>query len=320
MTNLILEEAVHASFPPALDNTMVSAFRACPKKFFWRHIEHLQRGETSIHLVSGGAFAKGLEVTRKCYFDHGMDFETSLAKGAAALIFAYNTTDPIPKYAAKSVWGMVGALAYYFEVWPINRIIQPYRPAEGQKHTIEWNFAIPIPGCFHPDTGKPLLYCGRFDMVGLHENSVLLGEDDKTTSQLGDQWFNRWRIPNQILGYMWGAREFGMNLGGFNVRGVSLLKNGYNHAETMMLINEWQIERFLFNLKRTVNRMIEVYTHFKQSEGHRNASGVFEMNMDSACSAYGGCDFLNLCEAHDPEPFIEPNYVKIIWNPLASRD
>lgn len=305
------------SFPPALDNTMISAFRACPTKFWWRHVENLQRGEISIHLVSGGAFARGLEVVRKCYFDHGLSFETSLSHGAAALYSSYGNIDPIPKYANKSASNMVGALAYYFEVWPINRIIRPYRPSEQARHTIEWNFSVPIPGCLHPDTGKPLLYCGRFDMVGEHENGLRLGEDDKTTSQLGDSWFNRWRLSNQIIGYTWGAREHNLNIGGFNVRGISLLKNDFGHAESVVLVNDWEIERFKVNLTLTVHRMIEAYETFKR-EG--NADVAFEHDMGGSCNAYGGCDYLNLCTTKNPESFIPIHYVKSVWNPLASRD
>lgn len=301
-------------FPSVLDNTTVSAYRSCPKKFWWRHLLHLQKGEVSIHLHSGGAFAKGLEVTRKCYFDKGMSYEESLHQGVKALILAYGYIEPHPKYAAKSVFGLIGALAYYFEVWPIDRIITPYQPNNGDRHTIEWNFALPIPGVKHPDTGADILYCGRFDMVGKHDNGLLLGEDDKTTTQLGESWFNRWRLSNQVLGYTWGALEFGFPLGGFNLRGISLLKNSYGQADAVVLISKWQVQRFVVNLKKTVQRMISDYV------GQRDLNSEPEMDMGGSCSAYGGCDYLPLCESPDPETWIEPNYIKNPWNPLASRD
>lgn len=294
-------------FPSVLDNTMVSAYRACGKKLWWRHVEMLQKGEQSIHLISGGAFAKGLEVTRKSYFDKNLSFEDSLAFGAAALFNAYGNVDPSPKYSAKEARNMVGALAYYFETWPIDKIITP--KVIGARHAIEWNFAVPIPNAFHPDTKAPILYCGRFDMVGEHENKMLVGEDDKTTSQLGESWFNRWKLSNQILGYCWGAREHGLNLGAFNVRGISLLKNSYGHAEALVMVNDWMIDRFVSNLQHTVKRMIHSYQ-----------SNTWEMDMGSSCSAYGGCDFLVLCQSHQPEVWKEINFTKNEWNPLASRD
>lgn len=297
------------SFPTVLDNTMVSAFRACPKKFWWRHIEYLQRGEISIHLTSGGAFARGLEIVRKCYFDKGMSFEASLAQGAAALFAAYGPVEPHPKYQGKAAPNLVGALAYYFETWPIDRIVTPYQSTPNSRHTIEWNFSIPIPGIFHPDTGAPVLYCGRFDMVGKHENGAILGEDDKTTTQLGDSWFNRWRLSNQILGYTWGAQEHGMALVGFNIRGISLLKNNYGHAEAIVMVSPWEIKRFVENLTLTANRMIETYK-----------AGNWEMDMGSSCAAYGGCDYLMLCSSPNPNSWIDVNYNVHEWNPLASRD
>lgn len=307
---MTLPQAVRGTFPEAIDNTMVSAYRACPKKFWWRHSQSLQRTETSIHLTSGGAFAKGLEVVRKRYFDHGDSFDVALAKGAAALYAAYGHVEPHPKYTAKSAHNLVGALAFYFEQWPINRGLIPYRPSEGARHTIEWNFSVPI-GLTHPDTGKPLLYCGRFDMVARHEGfqDALFGEDDKTTTQLGETWFTRWRLSNQLIGYAWGSREHGLKLAGFNVRGISLLKNSYGSAEDLKMINEWQIDRWLANLRLTVARMIKDYQE-----------NTWEMDMGKTCSEFGGCDYLPLCESPNPSDWIEINFVKNVWNPLASRD
>lgn len=268
----------------------------------------LQRGETSIHLISGGAFAKGLEVVRKSYFDKGLSFEESFSLGSAALIGAYGNVEPHPKYGAKNVWNLIGAMEYYFKTWPIDRIILPNKRPDGI-HEIEYNFVLPIPNTTHPNHGGPILYCGRFDMVGKHENGMLLGEDDKTTTQLGESWFNRWRLSNQLIGYTWGAQEHGFPLGGFNIRGVSLLKHSYGSADAVVMIGRGRVKLFLENLQKTVNRMVRSYTN-----------NEWEYDLGGSCSAYGGCDYLPLCEASDPEDWIEPNYVVNEWNPLASRD
>lgn len=268
----------------------------------------LQKGEVSIHLVSGGAFAKGLEVTRKAFFDYNFPFEEAFIYGSAALIGAYGNIEPHPMYGAKNVWNLISAMEFYFKTWPIDRIIIPNKRPNG-RHEIEWNFVLPIPNTVHPNHGGPINYCGRFDMVGLHENGLLLGEDDKTTTQLGQSWFNRWRLSNQIRGYCWGAREHGMPLAGFNIRGVSLLKHSYGSADAIVQINPWQIDEFVENLGWTVKRMVEAYQ-----------ADRYEMDQGGACSAYGGCDYLPLCEATNPNDWIEPNYVINEWNPLASRD
>lgn len=296
-------------FPAAMDNTMISAYRACPRKFWWRHLQMLQRGETSIHLVSGGAFAKGLEVTRKRFFEHGDTFDASLAYGAAALWHAYGNIDPIPKYSNKAASNLIGALAYYFETWGLDKSMRPWVPAPGARPAIEWNFSVPIPGCVHPISGQPLLYCGRFDMIGQWDNGMLMGEDDKTSGQLGQSWLDRWRLANQILGYCWGAREHGINLAGFQIRGVGLLKNSYSHMEAPVMVNPWQIERFVNNLVLTVRKILADF-----------ADESFAYDFSGACTAYGGCDYLALCESPDPAIWVPINYVRNEWNPLASRD
>lgn len=296
-------------FPEAIDNTMITAYRACPRKFWWRHQQLLQRGDISIHLTSGGAFARGLEVTRKRYFEDNLPFEDAICHGAAALYEAYGHVEPIPKYSNKSANNLVGALRYYFETWLIDRTMQPWRPTPTARPCIEWNFSVPIPGINHPDTGLPLLYCGRFDMVGLFENGMLLGEDDKTTGQLGQSWYDRWRLSNQILGYCWGAQAHNINLAGFTIRGVSLLKNNYGHAEAIVMVNPWQIARFVENLQTTLNKMLADYR-----------KNIWAYDFAGSCSAYGGCDYLPLCESPEPETWIPLSYHRSEWNPLASRD
>lgn len=269
----------------------------------------LAAGEVSIHLHAGAAFAKALEITRREYFDNGKDFDTALAFGAAALFRAYGNIEPSPKYTAKSARNLVGALKYYFECWPITEIITPWKPAATGKHAIEFSFAVPIPGVLHPQTQTPLLYSGRFDMIGIHENALLLGEDDKTTSSLGEQWFNHWRLSNQIIGYVWGAQQHNIPLAGFSIRGISLLKTAYGNASATVLISPWQVERWVENLITTVRSMILSYH-----------SGQWEYNFGQTCSAFGGCDYLPLCESPTPEQWTAINFVQSEWNPLASRE
>lgn len=295
-------------FPLCLDNTMVSAYRSCPTKFMYNYARKLSGVAQSVHLVAGAAFARGLEVTRKEFFDKGTDFATALARGAAALVVAYGDFQPNQFQMAKSVENMIGALGFYFDTWPINRIIVPYKQ-ENNTHAIEWSFAIPIPGVLHPDTGEPLLYAGRFDMVGVHEYGMLLGEDDKTTSQLGDQWFKQWPLANQVSGYCWAAQEYGIPLAGFNLRGVSLLKNNFGHADAITYRRAWMIKAFLESLTRTVKDMIRDY-----------GEGKWEQSFGNACSQFGGCSYFDLCNSPNPEDWISQYYVPNTWNPMASRD
>lgn len=291
-------------FPQVWDNTMLSSFRKCPQAWAYAHGQHITGHETSIHLHAGAAYARGLEVARKEYFIKGTNLDDSLALGALALIKDYGDYDSGDH--AKSLANMIGAMGHYMTQWPFDQGPQP--AIIGGTAAIEWNFALPIPGLKHPETGEPLIYCGRFDTVDNY-GSMLMGGDDKTTTQLGQTWFNRWRLANQITGYCWGANEYGIPLSGFRLRGISILSKGYGHAEAITYRKAWQIHEFVRNTQQTITRAINQW-----------AEGQFEKAWNDACSSYSGCDFMVLCESQEPQQWIPINFKKREWNPLASRD
>lgn len=296
------------SFPSVLDNTMIRAWRACPKKFWWGYMRNLHPTDESIHLLAGAAFAKGLEVTRKSFYDLGEDFDTALARGAAALIQAYGAFEADQWHENKAWDRLLGALGHYFIEWPITGPIVPFRAPGAPTHAIEYSFAVPIPGVKHPENNGPLIYAGRFDFVGDY-NGIRLGVDDKTTSQLGKSWLTQWVLPNQLLGYTWGARETGQALAGFEVRGTSLLKNSYGHMADTKMFPRWKVELFERELIATIQEMIRDWER-----------DYWRMDLASACSAYSGCPFLMLCDSPSPEDWIPVNFIERVWDPLASRD
>lgn len=293
-------------FPTVFDNTIISDIRKCPTKAMWAYMHNLATSNVSVHLHAGGAFARGLEITRKAYYLDGHTDSDALAIGALALIKDYGDYKPHEK-EAKSLDNMMGAMGHYFLQWPLGEGPEPILFKDG-KRGIEWNFALPIPGVKHPVTGEDLIYCGRFDTIDNY-NGMFMGGDDKTTTQLGDQWFNRWRLANQITGYCWGAAEYGMSLAGFRLRGVSILKNSYGHAEAITYRKAWQIKEFISNLQLTIRELIAQWE-----------AGQFEKAWNDACSSYSGCPYMILCESQTPEDWIPVNFIPRSWNPLASRD
>ena len=298
----------HFPFPAVLDNTMVKAWRACPKKFWWHYQRNLHPTDASVHLVAGAAFAKGLEVVRKRYWDDGVPFADAVAMGGAALLAEYGSFEPNRIHERKGALNVLGAMGHYFVEWPIDSGLIPYKPPGTDKHLIECSFAAPIPEVKHPESGDFIIYSGRFDKVA-HYQSLIVGLDDKTASQLGQSWLAQWVLPNQLLGYTWGAAQSGLKLAGFSVRGTSLLANGYGHVEDTKMFPRWKIEAFERELVSAVQDMIR--------DWERN---VWRMDLGSSCSAYGGCPFLTLCDTPSPEDWIAVNYEERVWNPLASRD
>lgn len=293
-------------FPAVWDNTMRVTFASCPTQFAYRHVYGRTGSSTNVHLHAGKCFARGVEVMRTAFYSQGMTGDDALAAGAMALIESWGDYEP-PDGAAKTLERMVGALEFYTSVWPLETDHVKPLFADESGTSVEFNFILPLP-IRHPDSGEPILYSGRFDMLG-QMNGTPVGVDEKTTSQLGNQWLNKWKLNSQFTGYMWGAREFGHSLASFFVRGVSILKNNYGSAEAIVHRSGAQLDLWHAQLLRDIERAKQQYV-----------AGEFDQALNDTCSAYGGCQFMDVCLAADPLSWLESNYVEHRWDPTNVDD
>lgn len=317
-------------FPHAVDSTMLAAMRSCPQKMFRTYLQHWKPKAESVHLVAGGAFAKGVEVARKAFYegafpayvkdettgqfiDKGVrlagpegDLEASVAAGMEALIKAYGDFE-CPADSAKSLERTVGALEYYFSQYPLGQDgMEPCLMANG-KRAIEFSFALPLP-FNHPVTGNPVLYTGRADMIA-HFAGGQYTVDEKTTSQLGASWPRQWEMRAQFTGYNWAAREHGILVAGTIVRGVSILKTKYDTMQVVTYRSPAEIDRWLIQTIRDLNRLQRMWEE-----------GWFDFALDGACAEYGGCSLLQVCKSQDPEAWLNTYFEQRVWDPLARAE
>lgn len=319
-------------FPLVLDSTLVAAFRSCPRKFYLSYVEHYKPKSDSVHLVAGGAFAKGLETARKAFYageyEKPVFFETqspeglpirmvrweehrcesgngdlAAALGLQAMLAAYGDFD-CPPDSAKSAERMAAALVYYFDEYPLVGESAPPHVMPDGKPGIEFSFAEPIE-VMHPETGDPLIYCGRMDQVVDFAGAVF-GEDDKTTVSLGASWSGQWDLRSQFTGYTWACQRAGIPLEGFLVRGIGVLKTRFDTQQAVTYRPAWQLERWHKQLLRDANRMIECWKE-----------GYWDYNLDHACTEFGGCTFRKVCLSQDPQPWLDSGFVRKVWNPLT---
>lgn len=299
-TNPIL----YNDFPAVIDNTAREQFVTCPTKFLRSTVQKLALKETSHHLHFGGAFALGLETLRRAFYEQQLPEPVALRNAVVAATKYYGNFETA-EGEVKNYTALVHGLYAYVERYPLKTdMIQPIELSKG-KRAIEFTFAIPIPEVVHPQTGDPLLYAGRFDMIGNFQGTRF-GLDDKTTGQLGPKWAQQWNLASQLTGYCWAARESELPLAGFVIRGQSILKTGFGFAEPIIYRPSWQIDRWLDQLIHDTKRMIEAW---KQQR--------YDMALGGACSHYGGCPYSRLCESPDPARWIETEYRNNFWNPLA---
>lgn len=295
---------LHSEFPSVIDNTAREQFTVCPQKFAYSTIGKIGPLRKSIHLHAGGAYAIGLETLRKAYYDQGMTAQDALEHAVIECIKFYGDYEPA-EGDVKTCERIVGALVSYVDQYPLatdTLIPYKYTPASS---AVEFRFAIPIENCFHPVTGEPILYAGRFDMLAVRQD-VMYVVDDKTTSQLGPQWLNQWDLNSQFTGYVWAAKQFGFPVAGAIIRGQSILKEKYGHAQVVTYRPDWMIERWYRQLQTDVQRMIRAWK-----------ASHFDFALGAACTAYSGCEFKTLCTARNPMGWLS-HYAQRHWNPLAA--
>lgn len=302
-----------AVFPPVLDSTIIAAWKACRHKAFMQYFLHYKPAGTNVHLHAGGAYARGLEVARKAFYDAGLPHEDAVARGVAALIEAYGDFQ-CPEESGKSLLRTAGALEYYFSNYPMTiDLVRPHRMPTG-KHAIEWSAAEPI-GALNPDTEEPILYVGRSDMLCDFEGGVFV-EDDKTTSSLGARWHEQWHLRSQFTGYTWlAATAAKLDIAGVLVRGTSILKQKYDCAQVISYRPQWMIDEWLLTTRRLVDEMINAYLIYNDVfENH------FYKNLDESCTSYGKCPLYDVCRSSDPSPWLRQYFERRIWDPVTRTE
>lgn len=290
-------------FPHVFDSTMISALRSCQTKMYYQYMQHFKSNYESVHLHAGASFAKGLEVARDSFYVKGEDKEVAESKGLHALLVAYGDFEP-PENSNKSLDRMLGAYEFFMDQYPLGDCgYVPVKFADG-KHGIEFSFAEPLE-IDHPTTGEPILFCGRADMIGEFADGVFL-EDDKTTSSLGAQWASQWELRSQFTGYTWAAkRGLKLPVKGALIRGISILKTKYDTQQVLTYRSDWEIDRWLEQVKRDINKLIAAWKE-----------GYYDFNLDYSCNEYGGCLFRDVCKSRDPEKWLEAGYTRRVWNPI----
>ena len=294
-------------FPDCVDNSMRSYFKQCPRKFELGYLENWHTKALNQHLQGGSAFARGLETARRAYYRDGYGEEAAVIGGWNALVEEYATVNE-EEYDLKTCARMASALLYYFEHFPMSKDF--LIPVErGGKLAVEFSFTLPL-DIKHPTTHLPLLYYGRFDMLGQHRDTGdIYVVDEKTTSRLGEQWIESWKLDSQFTGYCAGARAFDYPVVGAIIRGVSILKTGHGVAQSIQMRPQWQIDRWFDQLHRDIFHMIRMWE-----------DGYFDYDLATGCKMYGGCHFREVCASQHPLRWLEADFKQERYAPWENKN
>ena len=326
-------------FPSIIDASMLSSYKSCARKFYLTYLEHLKAKEPNVHLHAGKSFASGIEAARRAFYEGvkpllskdekgyisqvGWEFDTSLkgdseaavATGLQTLMREYGDFS-CPPESAKSLERMAGALEFYYTSYPLEHDSAIPIEMPGGKRGIEFSFALPLP-LKNPDTGDPILYCGRMDAITAFASGHFV-TDEKTATSLGPSWARQWDLRSQFTGYCWATREHGIRCDGVLVRGISILKTKYDTQQAVSYRPDWQIDRWYANMLIVVTRLVDEYIALCKSG--TLSETLFEHNLDEACTSYGNCGFYDACRSEDATTWLVTNFARKKWNPLLRTE
>lgn len=325
-------------FPDIIDASMLSTYKSCARKFYLTYLEHLKAKEPNVHLHAGKSFASGIEAARRAFYEGRVwcdrdaegnlikgdwidasdtkgNSESSVAQGLLTLMREYGDFS-CPPESAKSLERMAGALEFYYTSYPLEHDSAVPIEMPGGKRGIEFSFALPLP-LKNPDTGDPILYCGRMDAITAFASGHFV-TDEKTATSLGPSWARQWDLRSQFTGYCWATREHGIRCDGVLVRGISILKTKYDTQQAVSYRPDWQINRWYTNMLMVVTRLVDEYIALCKSG--TLSETLFEHNLDEACTSYGNCGFYDACRSEDATTWLVTNFARKKWNPLLRTE
>lgn len=296
-----------APFPLVWDNTLRGHFVSCPQAAYWGGFQHYKSTFPNIHLHAGKAWASALETTRLAFYRNKIPQAAAVSSGLETLIQAYGDFD-CPPTVYKDLPRLIKGFIYYFQAFPLDKDpVQPHMGRNGPM--VEFSFALPLDETLlHPETGEPIIYAGRADMVATYAGALGVF-DDKTTGQLGAKWAGQWDRRAQFSGYTWAGQQMGLNLSQVIVRGIALKKDSYDHAQCILVRTKQHITEWHTQMVRDIRRAIVCWQE-----------DYWDKSLDEACNAYGGCVYKQPCSANNPEPWLKANFIRREWNPVTRTE
>lgn len=296
-------------FPLILSNTDMSLWSQCHLRWFRERCQCLKKYAVNIDLEAGGAFAKGLEVTRKAFYNDGVPSQE-------AILLGYNTildtmyereadSDPL-----KSPERMALAIVEYFRVFPLDEEEVIPCVLEDGSHAIEHKLTVELP-FNHPELDVPLIFKGKLDSLSTSIGRTYI-VDEKTTKQIAYNEGDKLRTSGQFIGYAWLARKHGIEVAGAKVRKVAIQVKEIKVKEFEFPITDYMIDLWERAMFAKVSAMVAHYKQFQISEDFIEA---FQPDYQLGCTAYNRpCRFMDGCTSVHGEKFLEAEFEQLVWD------
>lgn len=300
-------------FPLIISNTDSNLISTCELRWFRERVQCYRKQGFNIDLTAGACFAKGLELTRKAFYQDKLSSEESISIGydnvldSMHKLMEFEDTDVL-----KSPERMALALRLYFKQYPLD-IKEEIIPAtrEDGSFAIEHTITRELP-VLHPELGIPLIFKAKLDMLATELGRTWI-VDEKTCKQISANTGNLLRTAGQFIGYSWACREEGIRVEGAKVRKVAIQVKDIKFEEFQVPITEYMIDLWFKSFTTKLEMLVAKYKVFKNTG--KDFKEIFLPDYQQGCTSFNKpCPFMDGCASVNGEKFINVEFQQICWD------
>ncbi len=287
------------------DNTSLSIFKECPRKYYYAIIEGW-RSPGKVATLEWGKAWHEVTALYDLRMAEGLGVEGSLLESMRLAFELSQEGFGDDSYRTRNT--LLRSLVWYSEQFANDPI----------QTTIFDNGTVGLELSFRFDLGfAPRMadapnyaYCGHIDKLADYGNSLYVVERKHTTQSLGDHLFARYMFSSQVSGYVAAAKiVFDREIGGVIIEATQVQVNATNFARRAVHRVHDHLEEWLADTRFWIGQ-IEHCFH----------TASWPHNTES-CSKYAGCQFRKVC-AKGPATRaleLETYFVKDRWDPTKER-
>lgn len=303
-------------FPIILSNTDMSLWSQCQLRWFRERCQNLRKGGAkNINLEAGAGFARGMEVTRKAFYNGKLPSAEAVQLGYDAILesmYKAGATDD----TLKSPERMALALLEYFKEFPLESEEVVPSELEDGSHGIEHKMTAELP-IIHPELKVPLIFKGKLDMLATSLGRTYI-VDEKTTKAISYNQGDLLQTQGQFIGYAWLARQLGITVVGVKVRKVAIQIKEIKIREFEVPITDWMINLWEQSMLQKVSEMVKFYGDTLNGTEFQVA---FTPDFSLGCTAYHSvCPFTAGCTSKYGENFLATEFEQLVWDSEARKE
>lgn len=271
-----------------LDNTMMSDYQTCQRRYMYRHLKGLVPKSKSKALSFGGEIHEGLSTW----------YETGDEEKAINSAFTDYEDDPMDEKRTAARGREI--LRKYFDYYPQ----EPFEVIANE---------LPFEQPMFTEENTTYYLIGKIDLI-IKWHNFIYGLDHKTTSRLGKYYFDQFRLSRQFMGYTTALKRIyedrAKQISGFYVNAIAVYKNKFKFERQLVTYTDTFLKRY----NRFIPQLMKEIKHKTDYYQNTQDDSIFIPNWDS-CEYYGKCPYKEICTSVKPHNIIERNYLVDYWDP-----